>query len=310
MTIQEKIEEYNKKPFEIGDKIIWSKVIEEEVSVASRNKKSKKVSYSKEKVNKLFVSEGKIIQVLSDNEQLIIELPDYKKIPTIIKTNNNVVTVPISEITYSHRHIGENPFVEQDWNSRINFYQTDIEQILWRIGYDRRESKYKHEKIGDIIIPELDWNPTIINSQGEEIVYQRPFVWSLQEKQLLIDSIYNNIEIGKVVVRLRSWNWVENRLKQNKIEHTAFKQIVDGKQRCNTILEFIKNKFPDSYGNYWDDLSDIAKRKFFSFRYITYGELGENSTDEDVLNTFLCINHTGTPMSPEHIEFIKSLKVK
>ncbi len=42
---------------------------------------------------------------------------------------------------------------------------------------------------------------------------------------------------------------------------------------------------------------------------IVYKVLIETATDKDVLGVFMAINHTGAPMSPEHIEFIKSIKL-
>lgn len=306
MTKQEQIEEYIKKPFEIGDEVIYKTIYDKAVTVQEGKKKDNKW------VTKLIPTEFITSATIKDiNEDIItIIVNQYQSIPAEIgKDYFQILEVPKESLQYITKHIGADPFVTQDWNARINFYQSDLDQVLWRIGYDRREKTFKHNNIESVIIPELDWNPTIINEQGEEVEYQRPFVWTLEEKQLLIDSIYNNIEIGKIVLRCRSWDWIENRIKENKIEHTAFKQIVDGKQRCKTILEFITNNFSDSLGNYWDDLSSNAQRKFFSFRYVTYGQLGETATDKDVLQTFMCINHTGKPMSPEHLEFVKSIKL-
>lgn len=36
----------------------------------------------------------------------------------------------------------------------------------------------------------------------------------------------------------------------------------------------------------------------------------EEATDEDVQSVFLNVNFTGKPMSQEHIEFVKSIKIK
>lgn len=310
MTKKEQIEQLLAKPFEIGDEVIYTTKYRKSESV--QEGKGKKKQWKSIIVEKEFSCDAKITKV--EQNRIEVLLNSYETIPSeIVQHGNyeNKLTWALpKELTYVTNHLGSDPFVKQDWNSRIQFYQSDIDQVLWRVGYDRREKSFIHEKLGNIIVPELDWNPTIIDEKGNEVIYQRPFIWTLEEKQLLIDSIYNNIEIGKIVLRNRSWSWVENRIKKGTIEHTTFKQIVDGKQRCNTILEFITNSFPDSYGNFWGDLSSIAQRKFFSFRYITYGELGETATDKDVLNTFMCINHAGKPMSKEHLEFVKSLKTK
>ena len=49
--------------------------------------------------------------------------------------------------------------------------------------------------------------------------------------------------------------------------------------------------------------------KIYSFRGVTIGELGELATDEDVKDTFLSINFTGVPMSQDHIDYVKSIKI-
>jgi hypothetical protein len=310
MTKQEQIEQLKKEPFQIGEDVTFS--IPYEKVNKEKIKEGKKFVTKEIKSQELFTQNGTIKNIVDDIfiicSDSSIRVPD-----SIIYTWEDkyykIFRVKFDYISHDLSKCGKDPFIEQDWNARINFYQSDIEQILYRCGWERREKKFNNEEIGDVIIEELDWNPTIINDKGQEVVYQRPFVWTLQEKQLLIDSIYNNIEIGKFVLRNRSWNWIEKRVKEGKIEHTTFKQIVDGKQRISTIIDFINNKFCDSFGNYWDDLSSIAQRKFYSYRHCTYGELGETSTDKDVLGVFMAINHTGAPMSPEHIEFIKSIKL-
>jgi hypothetical protein len=310
MNKQEQIEQLKKEPFKIGQEVEFS--IPYEKITTEKVKEGKKNVIKQIKTQDFFNSSG-IIKDIED-DIFIVRNANSTKIPDSIKYTfedryYTVFRVKFDYLSHDLSHCGSDPFVEQDWNARINFYQSDIEQILYRCGWDKREKKFNNEEIGDVIIEELDWNPTIINDKGEEVVYQRPFVWTLQEKQLLLDSIYNNIEIGKFVVRNRAWNWIEKRVKEGKIEHTTFKQIVDGKQRISTIMDFINNKFRDSFGNYWSDLSSKAQRKFYSYRHCTYGELGETATDKDVLGVFMAINHTGAPMSPEHIEFVKNIKL-
>lgn len=215
----------------------------------------------------------------------------------------------IEDVRKSTSHLGENPFKAE---VRMNSYQIDIWQLLIRGGYsDDRENNWiqKVEDCYGVNIPEVCHNPMVINSNGEEVEYQRGLVWTLEQKKLLIDSIYNNIEIGKFVLRVRDLGWIKKRIDAGKLEHTAFKDLVDGKQRFHAILEFVLNKFPDSYGNLFSDLSSNAQRKFINYRKLTYVELDEKSTDQDVLNTFLAINFTGVPMSKEHIEYVQSIKI-
>ena len=86
--------------------------------------------------------------------------------------------------------------------------------------------------------------------------------------------------------------------------------IVDGKQRLNALIRFVCDKFKDLHGNYFSDLSDWAKNEFLDSMVLSYAELGETATDKDVIETFLGVNHTGTPMAKEHIESVKSIQDK
>jgi hypothetical protein len=219
---------------------------------------------------------------------------------------NNLQSCPLANVERCVRHIGVNPFKPE---LRATAYQIDTEQLFWRCGFDRREKEERTEKYFGVRVPETCLNPMVIDEQGNEVEYQRGLVWTLEQKQLLIESIYNNVEIGKFVLRKRSFGWVEKRVKAGKIEHTAFSDLVDGKQRFTTLVSFFQNEFPDMHGNYFSDLSESAQRKFFGYRQLTYLELDENSTDKDALAVFLAINFTGVPMSKEHIEYVKSIKV-
>lgn len=212
----------------------------------------------------------------------------------------------IGDVRKNTVHIGCDPFQPE---LKMTAHQTDIEQLFWKAGFDKSTRSERMEQYFKVPIPELCTNPIVIDEHGNDVEYQRGLVWSLEQKQLLIESIYNNIEIGKFVFRKRSFYWVENRVKQNKIEHTAFADIVDGKQRLNAIKEFYENKFRDVHGNLFTDLSGNAQRKFTNYRNLSCVELDENSQDKDVLRTFLSINFTGTPMSMDHINYVKSIKV-
>ena len=217
---------------------------------------------------------------------------------------------PLADCVKYIGDVGYNPFPEKDWNSRIRITGYDLGNMVSICGYNRREKKFKNETFGEVIIPELNWEPTIKDKDGNDIKYQRELCWTTKDKQLLIESIYNQLDIGKIVVRKRSYKWVENRVKKGQIEGTAFRDIVDGKQRLNAILDFMQNKYPDLNGYFYDDLSRRAQYKFDNFSAYAFCEMEEEATDEDVQSVFLNVNFTGRPMSPEHIEFVKSIKIK
>jgi hypothetical protein len=201
--------------------------------------------------------------------------------------------------------IGADPFQKSPWDSEVRFISFSLDSILLSVGFERD----REDQIDGVIIPRIDWNPIILDANKNEVEYQRGFVWSLRDKQLLIDSIYNNIEIGKIIIRNRSWGYVEKRVKAGHRNHIAWKDVVDGKQRLNAILGFVNNEFQDSFGNYYKDLSNRAQMKFMRFQALSYGEMGENATDKDVQKVFLNINFTGVAMSQDHIDFVKSINV-
>lgn len=215
------------------------------------------------------------------------------------------VVVPQSIIKEKNNFfIGENPMKKV--MPEINYYNVDIWQLLSRAGYD-----LDGEKMKDRIDSEenfFTWNPFLLDKNGVKVYYQRGFVWSLEEKQLLIESIYNEVSIGTFIFRYRGWKEGENLKKLGHLDFGRY-EIVDGKQRLNAILSFIRGDFPDFEGRYFGDFSERAKRDFSSYRRLSYGELAENTPDNQVKVVFLNINHAGVPMSKEHLNFIKSINI-
>lgn len=123
--------------------------------------------------------------------------------------------------------------------------------------------------------------------------YQRDHVWTLEDKVELIESVFNNVEIGKFVfVQLK--------------ESTPGKyyQIIDGKQRLTALCEFYEDRFPYK-GVYFSELSFHDKYKFTSHG-ISYGFL-ENPDLRGIYETFIKLNTCGKPMDHKHIDKVKKL---
>ncbi|MDD5151114.1 MAG: DUF262 domain-containing protein, partial [Flavobacterium sp.] len=154
-------------------------------------------------------------------------------------------------------NIGANPFSEYDFEKNIKYVNFNIESILLSMRViDNGKSR-------------INWNPSIVNREGNKIEFQRGFCWSLEQKQLLINSIYKRTHIGSILVK-KYWN--------DEVGDISF-DIVDGKQRLNAIIEFYNNVYPDTFGNYFRDLSDKAQYEFNDFCKLTYGEISESVTD-------------------------------
>lgn len=204
------------------------------------------------------------------------------------------------------RRIGANPFDEKFDSIRTVAYQ--LESIIFSLDLtnNRREENIY---MGGIEVKELNWNPYVYDKNGNKQYYQRDFCWSLKDKQLLIESIYNNIDCGKILIRTHGWKKLEKLAATGETE-LAFKDIVDGKQRMKTIQEFIFNEFPDIHGNYYADLSIHSQHKLTDHQLFSYAEMPDSTTDEEVIYQFLKMNFTGVPQSQEHLDYVKEIGTK
>jgi len=205
-------------------------------------------------------------------------------------------------------HIGANPFEENVGDIRpIGFCFDSILFTLDVFG-DKRDDKDRYD-IEGVKIKEANWNPFIYGNDGKKQFYQRPFVWSVEDKQLLIESIYQNIDCGKILVRKRGWEELREMQSDGETE-LSFNDIVDGKQRLNAVKCFIEDEFRDLQGNYYSDLSFMSQNKFTNHQLFSYAEMPEKTKDKDVIKQFLKLNFAGVPQSKEHIEFVKSIQIK
>lgn len=116
-------------------------------------------------------------------------------------------------------------------------------------------------------------------------------IWSLEQKQTLIDSIYNSFDIPKVYFRQDS--------KKPNIWY-----LIDGQQRLTTILDFLHSKFPLSsedstipkhmQGKYFRSLKVEDKEKIRSFNLDAIWFTPSDETEEE--DMFLRLNN-GTPLN-------------
>lgn len=201
-------------------------------------------------------------------------------------------------------NVGVNPFTEDERCVRPVNYA--LESILYNLNVlDEKKSFDDLYEINGIRIKELNWNPYVYIN-GEKKYYQRDFVWTLEQNQRFIQSIYLGIDLGKILVRIRSWNEVKKIVSSGETE-VAFRDIVDGKQRLNALRGFILGEWADFDGNYFQDLSFIAQSKMLNNQLLGYSEMDEDVSDEQVLKQFLKMNFEGVPQSKEHLEYVKSI---
>lgn len=212
------------------------------------------------------------------------------------RENNTCHVSKLSKYAYM---IGNNPFEDAVEMNPINF---QIESILHQFF---KAGKYKSEK--GTLIDNANFDPIVFDADGKIVHYQRGHVWTLENKQALIESIYNGVDCGKIIVRERDWNEID--MLEAKGLAIAFFDVVDGKQRLTALNEFVTDVFPDARGNYFSDLSDHAQNKFGQSQLISYTQMKPNTKDADVIKTFLRMNFSGVPQSKEHLEHLRSINM-
>ena len=250
----------------------------------------------------------KIVGILDDNTYQVECIDKEFTYGFSNKERFNVI-LHTDEIYKNLRDVGYNPFQNIDFYKKLEHINYDMESILLTLNIDDTKSEMFKFEINNHIVPEYTDNPFIIDRDGNKVYYQRDYVWSLEDEQLFIESIYNNLDCGKIVVRKRGYEYVEDNFKKGNFESVAFNDIVDGKQRLNTLKRFVNDEFMDMHGKYYSDLSATAHMYFKRNTSITFIRMGEDTTDEDVIKTFLMINFSGKPCSKEHLDFVKTINI-
>lgn len=125
--------------------------------------------------------------------------------------------------------------------------------------------------------------------------YQRGYVWSQEDKENLIDSIFNHRDIGKFV-------FVRLPFKENSPTY----EVLDGKQRINAIKEFYEDRLLYKGLKYSE--MNVRDRYFFQNYSVNIAEVQDCSLNQK-LKIFYHLNVSGKIMDKEHLEKIK-LKIE
>jgi hypothetical protein len=109
----------------------------------------------------------------------------------------------------------------------------------------------------------------------DDIEFQRLLVWTINQKQKLIDSMKKRLPFGMITV----------------IDYNGVTYIIDGKQRTTTIVSFMCNEFPDTEGKTWEEWSaeerGLAGRTPIAVQEV---ELEEGEGMADIVELFRRIN--------------------
>jgi hypothetical protein len=121
--------------------------------------------------------------------------------------------------------------------------------------------------------------------------YQREYVWTLEDKQKLIDSIFNNVTIGLFVFAKVSY----------EVNGKGY-EVIDGKQRLTALIEFYEDRFQYK-GYYFSELSRSDKYHFEDYG-VSMGTLEEPSEKEKYA-AFLAVNTFGKVMDEKHLQTVR-----
>lgn len=126
------------------------------------------------------------------------------------------------------------------------------------------------------------------NDRGELVLapkFQRREVWSDKARSYLIDTILRGKPIPKIYMRQDV----------NPETRRAVREIVDGQQRLNTVLSFIKDGFKiskahqEDYGGlYFSGLGRSTQRDILQYEFVV--DLLQDMPDKDVYDVFARIN--------------------
>lgn len=122
--------------------------------------------------------------------------------------------------------------------------------------------------------------------------YQRGYVWTDEDREALITSIFAGADIGKFAL-----------VETEKVSGPLY-EILDGKQRLRTIIDFYENRFPYK-GKYYNDLS-IEDRAAFEDLFIPVALIPETDR-KTVLRYFLFLNRSGRHMDKEHLDQVEKM---
>lgn len=320
MTKAKQIEAKLAEPIKVGDSVMIRIPYVKKTSTGSGKK------YKEIHTDAVHTSGGTVREIIDNPIHGIIY--NIETHSTSVPSDARLPSSDFKNIFTSHLYKAE--WVRQDTDNcgvnpmkpkiRVNFIAQAIDSLMYKGDYNRRSDNFLVPEYNKITGGHKDdeqyigmthgginFNPHIIDINGNKVFYQRDLVWTTEQKQLLIHSVYNGIEIGKFIFKYNSWANIQKQLKETG--HGFDFDCVDGKQRYHALLEFFQNKFPDEFGNYWRDLSPRAQREFLNYNNLAIGEMDEKATAKDIIATFLTLNFTGAPMSREHIEHVKSIKV-
>ena len=213
-------------------------------------------------------------------------------------TNTVVIEVLDDGLIYRiHSEGHRSEYGRQVWYEQDDYkYWFDVHP--WRESHDdfmspaiRNRVSYANYSVGSLIHRAHHFG---VNMDPD---YQRGYVWDLDDKVNLIDSIFNEVEIGKFLFNVLPIN-------NDTIKLGYLYEIVDGKQRLRALLDYYENKF--SYRDKYFYQLNPRDQDYITNYPVSVAEVKDYSRAQ-ILGLFLKVNTTGRVMSQEHLNKVRDM---
>lgn len=277
---------------------------------------------------KIFTKEEQIKQVLSNNVCFDTSITHLQPKPTrffevgeevIIGNLKNVV---IEEILFDGlAYIYSCLWAEKQGGEGITKYQ-----VSWWFDINKIDSRpnnvprlMNEGRTFSTTSSDLDGVLFFMNSNGLVVdpTYQREYVWTEENKDALIESIFDRLDIGSFLfVRHHGYLHQDDTTEMKyrtldgrevsvmaKDDYTVV--IIDGQQRLTTICDFVLGRRPYK-GIYFSQLHWRDQIEFLGST-VSYRIVNEELTNEkEILRMFLQANR-GVPQTPEHLAKVQAI---
>lgn len=264
-------------------------------SKLSQKSKDKMLEYNKVLYSDMFDS-GKFLKNINEfsvGDCIYIDINKERYIEEFVKINGEYYIIPSS-----YDSSVDNPIpiyiishTKRDENSDVSIFKT------------AKEDTINDHITKDVITSDIQFLIKYISENQIDLnpIYQRDYVWTIEQKQSFIKALIQ----GKTTLKP---TYLYNNVPVNEPMY----EVLDGKQRINAVLSYMKHEFSIN-GLYYRDLSAVDTRKFLKipveYTRIKYFHPQKGHITmplRDKIELFLQINKYGQRMSDEDLEKAKS----
>lgn len=143
-----------------------------------------------------------------------------------------------------------------------------------------------------------------------DVDFQRDVVWSLEQKQELIRSLFLDMPIGNFYINLLNFYEEQYESFGTKEELARIDNILyDGKQRLSAIIEFINGEFEVEFNGQTYNVANLSERSLQKILNKTVNVYVTNIADKkELIDFYVLINTSQTKHSSEDID--KALEIR